>query len=188
MFFTTKVSGTHGQGLFVVKRIVQSLHGAVRLKSAPGKGTTFRLLLPAEHEMAQPTHNTISRAGEEALTSQEATVLVVDDEELLRQAVSKMLRKKGLFVIEASDGFGALDVIRRMSVIVTSAKPKEMAAACLSENIERFLRKPFRLGDLLGTIREVLPSCGGKYFAPTERVPRPPFRCIWLATCLDVAW
>ena len=64
MFFTTKVSGTHGQGLFVVKRIVQSLHGAVRLKSAPGKGTTFRILLPAEHEMAQPTHNTISRADE----------------------------------------------------------------------------------------------------------------------------
>jgi signal transduction histidine kinase len=187
--FTTKVSGTHGQGLFVVKRIVQSLHGTVRIQSAPGKGTTFRILLPAEHAAALPTHS-ISRADEEALASQEATILVVDDEELLRQAVSKMLRRKGLFVLQASDGFGALDVIRahkgridvllldvtlpgassrevyseskrlrpQMSVIVTSAKPEEMAAASLSTNIDRFLRKPFRLGDLLGTIREVLPS------------------------------
>jgi len=189
-FFTTKVSGTHGQGLGIVQRIVQSLHGAVKILSAPGKGTTFRILLPADSETAQATYSTLSRADEEALASQEATILVVDDEDLLRHAVSKMLRKKGLLVIEARDGFGALDVIRAqkghidvllldvtlpgapsrevyqeakrlrpdMSVIITSAKPEEMAAASLSASIERFLRKPFRLGDLLGTIREVLPS------------------------------
>ena len=39
-------------------------------------------------------------------------ILVVEDEDLLRQAVSKMLRKKGLSVLEASDGSAALDVIR----------------------------------------------------------------------------
>ena len=77
------------------------------------------------------------------LTSQEATVLVVDDEELLRQAVSKMLRKKGLFVIEASDGFGALDVIRRMSVIVTSAKPEEMPPHACRRISSAFCGSPF---------------------------------------------
>ena len=114
----------------------------------------------------------------------------MDDEDLLRQAVSKMLRKKGLSVIEASDGSGALDVIRAqndhidvllldvtlpgassrevyeeakrlrpgMPVIVTSAKTEEMAAASLATSIERFLRKPFRLADLLDMIREVLPA------------------------------
>jgi DNA-binding response OmpR family regulator len=119
-----------------------------------------------------------------------ATILVVDDEYLLRQAVSKMLRKNGLSVIEAGDGSGALDAIRArknhidillldvtlpgasshevyreakrlrpdMSVIVTSAKTEEMAAAFLATSIERFLQKPFRLGDLLGTIRKILPS------------------------------
>jgi two-component system cell cycle sensor histidine kinase/response regulator CckA len=188
-FFTTKLSGIHGQGLVVVQRIVRSLHGTIRLLSAPGKGATFRILLPAENNIVQATRSTISRAGEETFASREATILVVDDEELLRQAVSKMLRKKGLSVIEARDGFGALDVIRSkkdhihvllldvtlpgassrevyeeakrlrpgISVIVTSAKTQEMAAASLATSIERFLRKPFRLGDLLGTIWEVLP-------------------------------
>jgi two-component system cell cycle sensor histidine kinase/response regulator CckA len=189
-FFTTKVTGSHGQGLVVVQRIVRSLNGAIRLLSAPGKGATFRILLSAENNTFQTTRGTIPRAGEEAFASREATILVVDDEALLRQAVSKMLRKKGLSVIEASDGFGALDVIRArkdhidvllldvtlpgassrevyeeakrlrpgMPVIVTSAKAEEMAAASLATSVERFLRKPFRLGELLETIWEVLPS------------------------------
>jgi len=189
-FFTTKLTGSHGQGLVVVKRIVQSLQGTIRLSSAPGKGATFRILLPAENDAVQATRSTISPAGEETFASREATILVVDDEDLLRQAVSKMLRKKGLSVIEASDGSGALDVIRAqnvhidvllldvtlpgasscevykeakrlrpgMPVIVTSAKTEEMAAASLATSIERFLRKPVRLSDLLGAIRDVLSS------------------------------
>jgi DNA-binding NtrC family response regulator len=133
-------------------------------------------------------------AGDASVSSSaafpKATILFVDDEDLLRQAVSKMLRKNGLSVIEARDGPGALDVIRAqkdqidvllldvtlpgassrhvyeeakrlrpgMPVIINSAKTKEMAAASLATSIERFLRKPFRLGDLLSTIWEVLPS------------------------------
>jgi CheY-like chemotaxis protein len=187
-FFTTKVTGSHGQGLVVVQRIVQSLHGTIRLFSAPGEGATFRIVLPAENNTIQASRSTILPAGVETFAPLEATILVVDDEDLLRQAVAKMLRKKGLSVIEASDGYGALDVIRAqkdtidvvlldvtlpgassrevykeakrirpgMPVIVTSAKTEEMAAAWLATSIERFLRKPFRLGDLLGTIREVL--------------------------------
>jgi DNA-binding NtrC family response regulator len=124
------------------------------------------------------------------MASPAATILIVEDDDLLREAVSKMLRKKGLGVIEAGDGFDALEVIQApkhhidvllldvtlpgassrqvyeeacrlrpgMAVIVTSAKTEEMAAESLATRIERFLRKPFRLRDLLGTIREVLPS------------------------------
>jgi PAS domain S-box-containing protein len=188
-FFTTKATGSHGQGLVVVQRIVQSLHGHIQLFSAPGKGSTFRILLPAENNVVPATRIAISPAGEETFASREAVILVVDDEDLLRQAVSKMLRKKGFSVFEASDGSGALDVIQTqkdrmdvllldvtlpgassrdvykeakrlrpgMAVIVTSAKTQEMAAASLGMNIERFLRKPFKLADLFGMIRDALP-------------------------------
>ncbi len=115
-FFTTKETGSHGQGLVVVKRIVQRLHGTVRLWSAPGQGSTFRILLPAENNAVPETRSTIPAAGEGTFASRGATILVVDDENLLRQAVSKMLRKKGLSVIETSDGSSALDVIRAQKV------------------------------------------------------------------------
>ena len=49
-FFTTKATGSHGRGLVVVKRIVQSLNGTIQVVSAAGKGATFRILLPAESD------------------------------------------------------------------------------------------------------------------------------------------
>ena len=139
---------------------------------------------------ADPTRRTLSLPGSAEFASRSPTILFVDDEDLLRRVVSKMLRKAGLSVIEASDGSGALDMIRTqhdpidvllldvtlpgassrevykeakrlrpaMAVIVTSAKTEVMAAADLESRIERFLRKPFTLDDLLGVIREVLPS------------------------------
>ena len=54
--------------------------------------------------MVPATHNVIAHVEDETLASRGATILVVEDEEMLREAVSKMLRKKGLSVIEASDG------------------------------------------------------------------------------------
>jgi hypothetical protein len=61
---------------------------------------------------ARATRSTFSRAEEEKLRPQEATILVVEDEDVLRLAASKMLRRIGLSVIEASDGSAALDLIR----------------------------------------------------------------------------
>ena len=110
-FFTTRLAG-HGLGLAVVQGIVRSLGGTIRLVSAPGKGTTFQILLPGVEPTAQATRSTISRAEEEELRPQEATILVVEDEDVLRLAASKMLRRIGLSVIEASDGSAALDLIR----------------------------------------------------------------------------
>jgi two-component system, cell cycle sensor histidine kinase and response regulator CckA len=111
------------------------------------------------------------------------TVLVVEDEDSLRQSVSTMLAKRGLSVIEAADGFAALEAIRarraidvlflditlpgapsqevlmearrlrpNMKVIVTSAYTEEMAAALLQVKVEHFLRKPYRLVELIESI------------------------------------
>ena len=79
----------------VVKRIVERLHGTIRVSSAPGKGTTFQILLPCEEQMARSNAPWIARAGDETLASREATILVVEDEDVLRQGVSKMLRTDG---------------------------------------------------------------------------------------------
>jgi two-component system cell cycle sensor histidine kinase/response regulator CckA len=110
-FFTTKLAG-HGLGLAVVQGVVRCLGGKVRLVSAPGKGSTFQILLPCVAPPAQAMPSATRRSKARELRSGAATVLVVEDEVALRQAVSKMLRKRGFSVIEASDGSAALDLIR----------------------------------------------------------------------------
>ena len=110
-FFTTKSAG-HGLGLAVVDGIVRGLGGAISLTSQPEMGTTFQILLPCAETPAALTHSPNSDTGKLTRPSQDVTVLVVEDEGLLRQAVAKMLRKAGLFVIEASDGSAALTSIR----------------------------------------------------------------------------
>jgi len=110
-FFSTKLAG-HGLGLAVVQGIVRSLSGTIRLVSAPGKGTIFQILLPCAEETTHVSRITISSAFEKTPGSREATILVVEDQDLIRQAASKILRKKGFSVIEAANGTAALEVIR----------------------------------------------------------------------------
>jgi len=111
-FFTTKSAG-HGLGLAVVQGIVRNLGGTIRLASAPGKGTTFRIWLPYAEEARQATGNAIAPSQrEEAPGSRQATVLVVEDVDPLRQAISKILQRSGYLVIEAADGTAALEFIR----------------------------------------------------------------------------
>jgi two-component system cell cycle sensor histidine kinase/response regulator CckA len=109
-FFTTKPLG-HGLGLAVVEGIVRSLGGEIRVVSALGEGTKVQILLPAVGSMGQPSRVTIPSAEEEGRQPRQATVLVVEDEGELRNAVSKLLRKKGFSVIEAGDGSAAMELI-----------------------------------------------------------------------------
>jgi CheY-like chemotaxis protein len=110
-FFTTKSAG-HGLGLAVVDGIVRSLRGAIRLTSEPGKGTTFQVLLPCAGTRAEMIEDLGNCSEESVGPSQKVTVLVVEDEDPLRQAVVKMLRRTGFSVIETRDGSEALETIR----------------------------------------------------------------------------
>jgi two-component system, cell cycle sensor histidine kinase and response regulator CckA len=97
-----------GLGLAVVEKILRE-HGAERtVVSPPGCGTTFQAWFPAAEKLQA---DTISAAGGQK-ASKRGTILVVEDEELLRVAVVKGLGRNGFFVLEASDGAGALKVIR----------------------------------------------------------------------------
>ncbi len=110
-FYSTKFLG-HGLGLAVVQGIVRAHGGSISLVSAPGQGTTFQVLLPCTAAMPQETLQEIKPDEAEAYPSQVRTVLVVEDEETLRLAASKWLRKRGFSVIEAGDGSAALDLMR----------------------------------------------------------------------------
>jgi PAS domain S-box-containing protein len=109
-FFTTKPAG-HGLGLAIVDGIVRSLGGEIHLGSEPGKGTRFEILLPCEGRAAS-AEDRMSPAEKAAHFSKLATVLVIEDEDLLRQAAAKVLRNAGFEVLEAADGSAAIDVIR----------------------------------------------------------------------------
>ena len=110
-FFTTKSAG-RGLGLAVVQGIVRGLGGTINLTSELDKGTTFQVWLPCEKTTPGASDTSMPRAEELALRSGGATVLVVEDEVYLRQAVVKLLRKNGFEVFEAADGSSAIDVLR----------------------------------------------------------------------------
>ncbi|HEY6344279.1 MAG TPA: PAS domain-containing protein [Bryobacteraceae bacterium] len=109
-FFSTK-SASRGIGLAVVQGIVRGLQGAIHFVSQPGKGTTFRVLLPCTETTASNTLD-VSFGGAEVARSVEGVgALIVEDEAPLRKAVAAMLRKVGFEVMEAADGFSAIEII-----------------------------------------------------------------------------
>jgi two-component system cell cycle sensor histidine kinase/response regulator CckA len=110
-FFTTKFPG-RGMGLAVVQRIVRDHGGAINVVSAAGEGAIFEIFLPCVAEMAKSSPGAIAQDSPKEVWLPSGTVLVVEDEDLLRLVVSKRLRKKGFGVIEAIDGTTAIELIR----------------------------------------------------------------------------
>ena len=102
-FFSTKFTG-RGLGLAAVMGIVQSHEGHVRIRTAPGEGTTFRVVLPAVAGAADPAPRRASGAGWRG----RGVVLVVEDEEGVREVVGRMLERIGFHVLQAADGVEAI--------------------------------------------------------------------------------
>jgi len=189
-FFTTKSAG-RGLGLGVVHGIVRSLGGGIQIESEQGRGTTVHIWLPCAETMAGATIDPVSGAGGTARSSRKFTVLVVEDEDRLRQAVVQMLRREGFEVLEASNGPAAIVLLRAnggkidlvlldmtipgassqevvaeaakarpdIKIILTSAYSQEVLAHRINASqVHDFIRKPFRLADLVRMLHNAVLS------------------------------
>jgi signal transduction histidine kinase/ActR/RegA family two-component response regulator len=108
-FFSTKFTG-RGLGLSVVLGIVRAHHGAVTVESKLDRGSTFRLFFPVSaEEVPKLTHNAVQPLK----TEEGGTVLLVEDEENMRNMVKTMLIHLGFTVLEARDGPEAVEVFRQ---------------------------------------------------------------------------
>ncbi len=113
-FFSTKAIGSGtGLGLSTVYGIVRQTGGFVQVDSAPGRGSTFTLLLPRWTGPAQEEGAADPVARRRDLTGA-GTVLLVEDEDAVRLFGARALRNKGYKVVEAKTGDAALDIVREI--------------------------------------------------------------------------
>jgi PAS domain S-box-containing protein len=183
-FFTTKSSG-HGLGLPAVQGIVSRLGGQISVWSEPGQGATFQILLPGAGEPPAHSPELVAAIGD-IRGAGHGTVLVVEDEDGLRLAVSRVLHKAGFTVLEAAGGSEAIEMLRTpaddfsamlldvtlpgipssevlreakrvrpdLLVILTSAHAEQTVAEMVTGSGSLpFLRKPYRMADLLKLLR-----------------------------------
>jgi two-component system, cell cycle sensor histidine kinase and response regulator CckA len=105
-FFTTKAKGKGtGLGLATVYGIIDQSGGGIAVDSAPGRGTSIRIYLPVTNAAPVPERPQISPNGTEGTE----TLLLVEDNEAIREISSQALRRRGYTVFEARDAEEALD-------------------------------------------------------------------------------
>jgi two-component system cell cycle sensor histidine kinase/response regulator CckA len=129
-FFTTKGTG-RGLGMSVVQGIARAHRGEIRVESAPGLGTTFAVLLPATDVAVQPT----AARATPAAVDRRGTILVVDDEAVIRATVAASLELLGYRVIVANDGAQALAVYDRHAEQIVSASDSVSDSASASASV-----------------------------------------------------
>jgi len=114
-FFTTKPAGKGtGLGLSTVFGIVRQHQGWLEVESQPNQGTTFRVYFPPAEHPAEKKESVVNGT----LPSGRETVLVAEDEDVLRKMVAAVLRLQGYTVLEADSGTHAIELWERTKIPV----------------------------------------------------------------------
>jgi two-component system, cell cycle sensor histidine kinase and response regulator CckA len=138
-FFTTKEVGKGtGLGLAMVYGIVKNHNGHISCHSIPGEGTTFEIYLPAVEQSEKPSPIV---TGAEEVRGGHETVLLVDDDDSIRELGEQILEMFGYTVISAPDGERALQVYREGKdgidlVILDLIMPGMGGGQCLQRILE----------------------------------------------------
>ncbi|MES0372180.1 MAG: PAS domain S-box protein [Mariprofundaceae bacterium] len=133
-FFTTKFTG-RGLGMSAILGIVRGHQGAIKAYSEVGKGTTFKVLFPCSKQKP------VSLNGEqksEAAWHAEGVVLIVDDEDTVREVAASMLEEMGLETLKAVDGIEGVEMFnqhhdRITAVLLDMTMPKMNGEDAFSE-------------------------------------------------------
>jgi hypothetical protein len=137
-FFTTKEIGKGtGLGLATVYGIVKQSAGHILVYSEPGHGTTFKIYLPsAEHKIGLGTDTEVETVSPKR---QGNTILLVEDDEIMRGLTKQMLQEHGYNVIEADDGKSALEYMEthqgRIDLLLTDVVMRRLSGPELAERL-----------------------------------------------------
>ena len=161
-FFTTKETGKGtGLGLSMVYGIVKQLDGYVWVTSFPDGGTTFDIYFPktkAEREAEKPlTNGQLYNMGSE-------TILLVEDEDLVRALSRQVLESCGYNVLEATTGKAAIEIIRNgttnIALLMTDVVMPEMSGPELAEHLVK-IRPGLKVLFTSGYLEEPVPFLNG---------------------------
>jgi len=178
-FFTTKGDGGSGLGLSVSRGIIDRHAGRLEVESTPGEGTRFEVCLPARSgpEVPETTR---------AVQPRRAKVLLIDDEALVRHALTAMLERLGMHTVAVEDGVRALELLEdepfdlvltdlsmpmvsgaavvaavkerhpHVKVVLATGHADHAQASAARRQADAFLSKPFSLDELTRVLTDML--------------------------------
>lgn len=182
-FFSTKPAG-HGLGLSALHGIIRAHQGGLQVETARGKGSTFRLLFPADPVGLHPAASEDSKVPPRF----QGMALVADDEPMVREFAVAALEAVGFQVVEARDGLEAVAKVHQhpgirlvlldiamprmdgleafgllreqdpdLPIVLTSGYDQDATALSLMEQgLVQFLPKPYQMKDLHRTVAQAL--------------------------------
>jgi two-component system, cell cycle sensor histidine kinase and response regulator CckA len=188
-FFTTKEVGKGtGMGLATAYGLIKQHKGWIEVESKIGAGSTFKIFLPATNKQLKTEEK--APVAPQAVRGKE-TILVVEDEELVREFVSSLLRECGYKVRQAGNGVEALEIWRQSAaeidlLLTDVVMPQKMSGIELANNLwkdKQNLKVIFTSGYSLELLEEHFQSRSDLNFLPKPYAPAKLTELIRI--CLD---